>query len=130
MEKYDDCVYFLYPRDLNLKYVKYVLQRGFVVSLDTPRLMSDDYVQTFTEEDVQNFGIDALCRKSIPDGDNTCVVLRIPKVYLGLAEDSNIDMSPIFSQSKNVNGKNVDYYCYSCCCYYCSCIFSIWFCKW
>ena len=53
MEKYDDCVYFLYPRDLNLKYVKYVLQRGFVVSLDTPRLMSDDYVQTFTEEDVK-----------------------------------------------------------------------------
>ena len=111
MKRDDESIYFMYPRNFSLKLVKNVLQKGFLLTTERPSLMADAGVQTFTEEDVQNFGIDALCRKSIPDGDNTCVVLRIPKVYLGLAEDSNIDMSPIFSQSKNVNGKNVDYYC-------------------
>ena len=52
MQSYDECLYFIYPRNYNLKLQKQVLQGGFVASIKAPSLVEDSYVQTFTEEDV------------------------------------------------------------------------------
>ena len=98
MEKDQESIYFIYPRNFPFKLVKQVLQEGFLVSQGTPSLMADPGVQTFTEEDVAKFGIEQLCKNVMGGNNNLCVVLRIPKVYLGLDSESNIDMSPIFCQ--------------------------------
>jgi len=108
MEKQDDSIYFIYPRNYDLELLKEAIQGGFVVSVGKPTLMSDG-VQTFTEEDVANFGIENLCKKCMTDNANSCIVLRIPKFYLGLAENSEIDMSPIFSQTRKAGFPDTSY---------------------
>ena len=104
MEKKDESIYFLYPRNFTIDVAKTVFS-SFLTSKGNPTLMYGE-VQTFTEEDVANFGIENLCKSMLNENINTCVVLRIPKTYLGLAENSNVDISPIFSQvKKETNNK-------------------------
>lgn len=111
MERNDESIYFIYPADnFNLKKIKTVLQQGYPISSGEPTLQPNEKVQSFSEEDVNNFGIENLCKKSMNGSDNACVVLRIPKSYLGLAEGTNIDMSPIFSQLKKSENRPEDWF--------------------
>ena len=106
MQSYDECLYFIYPRNYDLKLQKQVLQGGFVASIKAPSLVEDGYVQTFTEEDVANFGIETLCKKTMAGSFESAIVVRIPKVYLGLDTSSQIDPTPIFSQLKKSPANN------------------------
>ena len=97
MEKDDESIYFVCPERCSLELVKKILQYGYPF-FSEPSLQSNDKIQSFTEEDVNNVGIDKLCRQVMNGSYNTCVVLRIPKAYFGQPNKDNIDMSPIFCQ--------------------------------
>ena len=104
----NDCIYFCYPRNYNLKLVKQVLQEGFLASINSPSLLEDTGCQSFTEEDVINRGgIENICKDVVSAGQySSCVVLKIPKAYVG--NDKDFVISPIFSQVV-INDNNMGY---------------------
>ena len=106
MENNDECIYFLYPENFSMKSVKSVFQDGYLNSIGVPSLMQHPYVQTYTEEDVKNFGIENLCRKVMDSKFSTCTVLRIPKSYLGLDANSDKDCPPIFLRIPATSGNH------------------------
>lgn len=101
MANLDDSLYFIYPRTYKFESLKEILQDGFIVSIDKPTLKSRG-MESYTEEAIANFGVEYWCKECLKANPNanSCVVLRIPKFYLGLDQESDIDMSPIFWQMK------------------------------
>ena len=109
MESKNDCLYVLFPKSFSKETVKQILQVSLAVSNTGPQFAKDPAMQTFTEEDVKNFGLDALCKKSMaPNNSTSCTVLRIPKAYLGLDPQSNLEVSPILDQIKGGRAKGIN----------------------
>jgi len=101
MENKEDCIYVMYPTTFSPNTIRQVFQTSFMVSNDEPSLPKEGGRQTFTEEDVQKFGIEKLCEETMkPYSGTSCIVLRIPKAYLGLNPQSGLEMSPILEQIK------------------------------
>ena len=116
MESRENCTYIFYPRRLSDKDILLTMQSSFLVSTGEPSLSNNAGIQTYTEEDVKNFGINEICQRVISDanfegiGCTDCVVLKVPKAYLGSDPESGLEMSPIFDMVKSgeFKGINVD----------------------